>query len=147
MQYKTHVLFGIVLGLIFQNFSSFDVPLYFFFVIFGSLLPDIDHPKSKIGRWFKPIGWLFEHRGFFHSFFVPLIFSVVLFRNGFGGVMFPLALGYVSHLVLDATTKKGIMPLHPMSRIKIRGPFKTGGFVEQCLLMLLSLYIIVVLFF
>jgi membrane-bound metal-dependent hydrolase YbcI (DUF457 family) len=36
-------------------------------VIFAGVLPDIDHPKSELGRWFKPVGWFLPHRGVTHS--------------------------------------------------------------------------------
>jgi membrane-bound metal-dependent hydrolase YbcI (DUF457 family) len=36
-------------------------------VIFAGVLPDIDHPKSELGRFFKPVGWFLRHRGITHS--------------------------------------------------------------------------------
>jgi membrane-bound metal-dependent hydrolase YbcI (DUF457 family) len=38
-------------------------------VVFAGVLPDIDHPKSELGRWFKPVGWFLPHRGITHSIF------------------------------------------------------------------------------
>ncbi len=146
MEYKTHVLFGIALGLILDSYTQLEIPLFFFLIILGSLLPDIDHPRSKMGRWFKPIGWLFEHRGFFHSIFIVALFMVLLLKFGLGGMILPFAAGYMGHLLLDSATKQGIMPLHPISRIRIRGAFKTGGIVEQSLSVLLGLYVVLMVF-
>jgi membrane-bound metal-dependent hydrolase YbcI (DUF457 family) len=36
-------------------------------IIFAGVLPDIDHPGSELGRWFKPVGWFLPHRGITHS--------------------------------------------------------------------------------
>ncbi|MCP6617940.1 metal-dependent hydrolase, partial [Klebsiella pneumoniae] len=39
--------------------------------VLGALLPDIDHPKSWVGKRTRPvsnvIGWIFGHRGITHS--------------------------------------------------------------------------------
>ncbi|MFD2923246.1 metal-dependent hydrolase [Halobacillus naozhouensis] len=32
--------------------TSFETTLFFLFVLFGSLLPDIDTPRSTLGKWF-----------------------------------------------------------------------------------------------
>ena len=67
MQFKTHLLFGMFLGLlVLPILNPNNSILFVMLVLIGSALPDIDHPNSKVGKWFKPIGWLFEHRGFFH---------------------------------------------------------------------------------
>jgi membrane-bound metal-dependent hydrolase YbcI (DUF457 family) len=46
--------------------QPFYLPLIMF-VIFAGVLPDIDHPGSELGRFFKPIGMVLPHRGVTHS--------------------------------------------------------------------------------
>ena len=135
MLFKTHLAFGFLAGLLALNiFNPANVILFFTLVLIGSILPDIDHPKSKIGRKIKIIGFLFEHRGFFHSllFLIFLyIFSVLLFKNN--SFILPLFIGYSSHLFIDSFNHLGIMPLHPLSRFRIKGFVKTGALAETML--------------
>lgn len=54
----------------------YNSPFYFpliLFMIFASILPDIDHPGSEVGKYFKPIGKLLPHRGVTHSILGTLI--------------------------------------------------------------------------
>jgi membrane-bound metal-dependent hydrolase YbcI (DUF457 family) len=50
---------------IYYNYP-FYLPLIMF-VIFAGVLPDIDHPGSELGKYFKPIGKVLPHRGVTHS--------------------------------------------------------------------------------
>lgn len=100
----------------------------------GGLLPDIDHPTSKIGRKVPLISGfintLFGHRGFTHTILATILFSYMLFLlagvipNGFRGYYLPLALGlsvgYVSHLLLDMLTVSGIPLFYPFSNHTFR---------------------------
>tara|TARA_Y100000310_G_scaffold320072_1_gene376104 strand:- start:1450 stop:1878 length:429 start_codon:yes stop_codon:yes gene_type:complete len=126
MNYPTHLAFGLLWGLLVFQDASFVIV-----VLIASLLPDIDHPQAKMGKVFKPFSFLFSHRGFFHSLF-PLIFFLLLTQ--LHAIFLAIALGYTSHLVLDALTRKGIMPFHPISRYKLKGPCKSGGITEYVLL-------------
>lgn len=94
----------------------------------GGLLPDIDHPTSKIGKRIPPISKLinvlFGHRGFTHSILAIILFAYFLFfitsiiPDVLLGFYIPFALGlivgYASHLVLDMTTVSGIPLLYPV---------------------------------
>jgi len=136
--FKTHLAFGFLVGLLaISYFRPENQLLFMTLLLIGSALPDIDHPQSKIGSKVKIIGWLFEHRGFFHSLF-PLIliflFSAVYFDKPY---MYSILLGYASHLVIDTTTKEGIMPLAPLSRLRLNGVLRTGHFMEFIVLVLL----------
>lgn len=93
----------------------------------GGLLPDIDHPGSKVGRALYPIAWvvnkLFGHRGATHSLLALFLTSVLfilpsLMLSGFVGFLYTqfaigIAAGFLSHLILDMTTKSGIPILYP----------------------------------
>ena len=100
----------------------------------GGLLPDIDHPTSKIGKRLPPISKLvnslFGHRGFTHSLLANLLFAYFLFLltnlipDMLIGFYLPFALGliigYASHLLLDVLTVSGIPLLYPFSKQNIR---------------------------
>ncbi|MBW3020557.1 metal-dependent hydrolase, partial [Candidatus Woesearchaeota archaeon] len=104
--------------------------------LIGSFSPDIDHPKSKVGQWFKPIGWLFEHRGFFHSIF-PIIFLIIL--SNINPLFVPFMIGYLSHILIDMTTKQGILFVHPFINIRISGFIRTGSFLETIIFLVITL--------
>ncbi len=145
MNYKAHLMFGLLFGLLFLTFYSVSNSILFVCLcLFGSLLPDIDHPKSKIGSLVKPFSFLFTHRGFFHSIF-PLV--VFYFLIGFNDVLFiPVAVGYVSHLLADMFTHQGIMVIHPIINVKISGFIKTGGFFESIIVGVLFVVNILLIF-
>ena len=130
--FKTHVAFGFLAGIIaLPHLNPGNQILFICFVMLGAMLPDIDHPQSKIGSKFKIIGFLFEHRGFFHSFLViPLISLIIYYFTHSYTYILPIGIGYVSHLVSDAVTKEGIMPFHPISKFRVRGFVRTGGALE-----------------
>ena len=77
-------------------------------VFIGSILPDlIERPTNP------------DHRKFFHSWFMLSVFFVASFvvcfvliplyeSRVFVYLIFAFLLGYLSHLLLDATTKKGL---------------------------------------
>jgi inner membrane protein len=143
--FKTHLAFGFLVGmLLLQLFRPANQILFMALVMFASVLPDIDHPDSKIGKNIKIIGFLFEHRGFFHSVFALVLFTfpVYYFFKSYT-LGFAVLAGYAAHMIADCITTQGIMPLHPISRIKIRGFIKTSGFIEYILFIVVVLFDIV----
>jgi len=142
MMFKTHVAFGFLAGVIsISYFNPANQILFIVLVMLGAMLPDIDHPKSKIGSKFKIIGFLFEHRGFFHSFLaIPLIAAIIFYFTSSLTYIMPLGIGYASHLVSDAVTKEGIMPLHPLTRLRLRGFIKTAGALEYVLFLIIVIF-------
>lgn len=107
----------------------------------GGLLPDIDHPTSRVGKRLssisKIINTLFGHRGFTHSILAVLLFAYSLFiltsiiPEVLIGFYLPFALGlivgYASHLLLDMMTVSGIPLLYPFSKQSFRiAKFRTG---------------------
>lgn len=115
----------------------------------SALLPDLDHPRSLLGRqlpWISgPLSRLFGHRGFTHSLLAvgmgvwglaqveaPWLLS--------GAVKDALIVGYLSHLLGDWLTPMGIPLLWPWRRrFRLPGlPLKCGGGYERafCLLTL-----------
>ncbi len=49
------------------------------FVVFASLLPDVDHPGSEVSNYFPFVNKLFKHRGITHSILGVGIFSGALY--------------------------------------------------------------------
>jgi inner membrane protein len=102
----------------------------------GSLLPDIDHPKSWIGRRLRvvsvPIAAVFGHRGMTHSMFaVVACIWVLRWDHEHWRVALPLVVGYASHLAADLFTPAGLCLTWPVRRTFALPLVKTGGFGEQ----------------
>ena len=143
MRGTTHLAIGLLVALLFLLiFPAAGWLLLIPCVLFGSLLPDVDHEGSKINhllpitRW---VPWLFSHRGFFHSLFPPLLLLFGAMALGYPLIGFYVTIGYLSHLLSDMLTQAGIGPLHPILRFRIRGPLRTGGLVELLLAAILVL--------
>lgn len=124
---KTHLNGGLLASLIFCS----DIPSGLL-VTFGSILPDIDHASSFLGKNIPLIHKLFKHRGFTHS----LLFCVVIFLLNKW-----IAYGVAVHILLDTSTKNGVKLFWP-SNINIRFPFarfiKTNGKFEKLLFIFIS---------
>lgn len=132
MMFRTHVAFGFLAGLFAITFlHPANQILFISLVVVASAFPDIDHPNSKIGKRVKFVGFLFEHRGFFHSVFAVALFTLLIFL-AFNAPIYAwgVLIGYASHLIADCFTVQGIMPFHPFSRKAIRGFVRTGTTVE-----------------
>lgn len=132
----THAVAGVFVGVILGHVYGLNTPLVLFAVL-GALLPDIDHPASKLGRYFKSLRWFAKHRGFFHSLFAAVLFTILihLANESIGyPALYAVAflLGFLSHLVLDAWTKEGIQPFFPVT-IRIKGKRKVGSPMEWLL--------------
>lgn len=147
MMFKTHLVFGFLIGLfLIQFLHPGNQILFLTFVVLASILPDIDHPKSKIGKKVKIIGFLFEHRGFFHSVFALMLFSIPVFY--FFNQMLGIAVlaGYLSHIAIDCLSHQGVMPFHPFSRQAIKGFIQTGSAAEFVIFILLCVFAVYKLF-
>ncbi|WP_367670645.1 metal-dependent hydrolase [Sodalis-like secondary symbiont of Drepanosiphum platanoidis] len=98
--------------------------------IISCLLPDIDHPKSFLGRKLKwislPIFKIFGHRGFTHSIlsiiFLYKILISKLIINLFitTDISYIIILGYINHIIADFLTPLGVPLFWPCTwRFKI----------------------------
>ena len=82
MTLGTHVAGGFAFSGFFASLlfgiNILSSSIYLFLIPVFSILPDVDHPKSTIGKIFKPLSQLlnrhFGHRTFTHSVFcwIPL---------------------------------------------------------------------------
>ncbi|MCI2285922.1 metal-dependent hydrolase [Colwellia sp. MSW7] len=80
---------------------TLDVAIGWLLTMVGSLLPDLDHPDSTLGKRFKfisyPISALFGHRGITHSLIAVAGVSYAAYT--FQSVVISwLAMGYLLHL-------------------------------------------------
>jgi membrane-bound metal-dependent hydrolase YbcI (DUF457 family) len=138
----THSVFGIFLTLIILAVFGVQWGLHWtiiLFAILGAIIPDIDHPRSIIGKLFLPISIPLErrygHRTITHSligwaissilFAVFVLFGVFIFgfvlKYDVGGwVLAPrwiaaFTISYFSHLVLDMLNPRGSQMFWPDS--------------------------------
>ena len=136
----THSVFGIFLTLVILAFFGVQWGLHWTIIlvaIIGSIIPDIDHPRSVIGRIFYPISSRLErafgHRTFTHSLigwavasfaFGVLIISSILIFGFVWNLEFRIwdlairwisafSISYFSHLILDMFTRRGSQMLWP----------------------------------
>jgi inner membrane protein len=131
MLWKTHLAFGFLAGIaLMPFFNHTHFLIYFGLVLFGALLPDIDNPDSKVGRYFPFVGKIVGHRGIVHSFVVgvPVCALVWYFIGSAYGIA--LLIGYASHLLIDGLTEEGINFLHPIAKFHLSGFIRTGKLGE-----------------
>jgi inner membrane protein len=123
MMARSHVLVGLATWIAAApalHVRSLD-PIYLGLVVAGSLLPDIDHPKSWVGRRTRPISTAiaatFSHRGVTHSAIAVIGLTMLLLHAGYrrGGVT-ALIIGYLSHLAADMLTPQGLRLAWPLRR-------------------------------
>ncbi|WP_227936325.1 metal-dependent hydrolase [Alkalihalobacillus deserti] len=159
MKGTTHILGGIAAAVIWQKYFNIPIqdPIYFYSAaIVGSIIPDICHPKSIIGRRVpilsRAFSKIFGHRSLSHS----LLFMVLLYLlfqqltfYGATSIEIGLLVGVGSHILLDAMTVQGVKFLYPIN-MKIRLPLyvRTGSLIGETLvamslltLMVLSLFL------
>ena len=131
MMFKTHLAVSLLIAIwLFPAFSYDSVSFLLMFML-GTLFPDIDSTRSFLGHFVK-IGWFFRHRGIFHSIFLLLGFSALLYLST-GDIAVAFGLGYLLHMILDMMTKAGIRPFYPF-RFRIRGFIRNNGLIENGIL-------------
>jgi len=124
MTAPNHIAGGIVITGICGSFMSINIlssPWYLGVVAFASILPDIDHPKSILGRVLFPISKYinrkYGHRTITHSAFFTVMMVMIanlIFKDPDMVSLF--AIGYCSHLFLDMITIQGVPLFYPFMR-------------------------------
>ena len=140
----SHLSLSLLFGLFFvELFPVSYLWIFLLLVTVFGLVPDIDSSRSKIGRKLPGvshiINWIFGHRKMFHSLLVPIVVLVLGYVFRFEFVGWAFFVGFVGHLIGDAMTKEGINFLYPFSNFKISGFFRTGGFSEKVLFVVILL--------
>ena len=145
---KTHMVGGVLAAVLHNSiFEQQEVSLdnleFLAFVgasVIGSLLADIDHPKSTIGRLFrwlsKPINKIFGRRTITHSILSVLLLLLptaifYLQENTYlANIFLGLTVGHVSHLLLDLLNLKGITLFYPSKKRISLNLIKVGSYSE-----------------
>ena len=96
-------------------------PLALALAVAGSLLPDIDHPASWVGKRLRPVSTMIAavlgHRGATHSALALAACGWLLLGHGLAGpIAAPVLVGYLSHLAGDLLTPRGLRLAWPMKR-------------------------------
>ncbi len=139
MDYKTHRVAGACTGILVsalvlpEPYTKETLLIYGLITLsstVGSYIPDIDEPKSKIGKLFKPISRTVKtiagHRGFVHTPVMALLLLFLLlfvksnFINAeyllyFEYILLGVICGFLSHLFVDTLTVSGIRWFWPIS--------------------------------
>lgn len=140
MMFKTHLAFAVLVGILILYYLKPSSPIIFSLVfLFSSVLPDIDTGKSVLGRRLWPLSsilnFLFGHRGFLHTLWVPLILLITLYYFSYPVLGFAVFAGYSLHLVVDALSAEGVKLFSPLWKRHFRGFIKTGGLAEHFVLL------------
>lgn len=144
-KWNTHILFTLALFLALREYIDLHEPFFITLPLLalGSLLPDIDHSRSKIGRLVPPLSHLMKHRAWYtHSlagaFLLPLPF--LFFGKAYYLI---IAIGCLGHVIADTLTTMGTRFIYPLSKrfysLKIA---KTGGIGEDLIKGLSIFYIV-----
>lgn len=103
-----HIIIGFIFSMEFTT-----QPMDIFFIVLGSVLPDIDHRKSMIGR-LNIFASFMSHRGFCHTLAGCIVLSLpFLYIQGAAPYIF---LGGLSHLFGDR-----IQSIRSTKMFKIKG--------------------------
>ena len=123
MMVGSHVALGVAAWLVAAPHLGLPVlsPACLGLALAGSLLPDIDHPKSWLGHRLRPVSRtvskVFGHRGVTHSALTVGACVWGLLHDGAPRwVVAPLAVGVLSHLAADLLTPAGLRLAWPMRR-------------------------------
>ncbi len=138
MSYLNHLIFSLSCDIFLIKILKlkFNIDLIFLilFSLFFSILPDIDHIKSFIGRNFFFISYfiyrIFGHRKFIHSILFFFLFYFFIFKYNkifilntkFIYIKYSFFIGYLSHIIIDMLTIKGVKLFWPIN-INFRLPF------------------------
>lgn len=111
----------------------------------ASLLPDIDHPKSWVGRrtgsLSVALSAMLGHRGVTHSLVAIAVCAWVLLHNGAPRwAAEAAAVGYASHLFGDLLTPAGLRLFWPLRRTFAIPLCRTGSAMEPVVVALLLLW-------
>lgn len=132
MLVKTHIAISFFLMVVLIGSVSSRIS-FALFLLFATLLPDIDSANSCINLKIKPLSKIFsfftKHRGALHSITLCIFFTLILLFF-LPKLALPFFLGYSLHLLADSFTKEGIRAFWPLT-IELKGMIRTGGLTER----------------
>lgn len=154
MNFKAHTIGGMLSGIVAigalgHSIASPEGLVLIAGATVGGLLPDIDHRGSYLGSKAKVASFVVNktlgHRGATHS---PIIMGVLLgllyvqtSTKSFilAPLIIGLALGVLSHILLDCLTIAGVPLLYPFSKKKFSLlPLKSGGKPESVITVMMA---------
>lgn len=125
MTTPNHLTGGIVFTGLFCSFFSVNIfanPIFVSVTLIGSILPDVDHTKSVIGKAFYPLAKYlsvnYGHRTITHSllFLIGICLTSVFIERNFRedySISTILFFSVFSHLLFDMVTLQGIPLFYP----------------------------------
>lgn len=133
MMAKSHVVVGLTTWLVVAPWLHAPplAPSCMLLALIGSLLPDIDHPASWVGRRLPPVSKVisraFGHRGITHSAFAAVALTVCLNRSGYSHAsVAAVSVGYLSHLAADMLSPAGLRLAWPLRKTWAIPIYRTG---------------------
>jgi inner membrane protein len=144
MMARSHVIVGLATWIAaapMLHCSPVD-PIYLGLAVLGSLAPDMDHPKSWVGRRSRPVSTAIAatlgHRGITHSAVAVVgLFALLIHAGGRQGAISAFAVGYLSHLAADMLTPRGLRLAWPLRRTWGLKLCRTGSAAETIIVVLL----------
>ena len=117
MQAKTHITTTLALGLPLMSLTNELTLINVGVLAVGSLLPDIDHPSSYLGKRHKMVSGVtnkaFGHRGITHSLLGFILIGIIVkfiqkqyLTDRIEDIVFWLMLGYLLHMLEDSLSQK-----------------------------------------
>ncbi|MBU0627687.1 MAG: metal-dependent hydrolase [Nanoarchaeota archaeon] len=138
---RTHLAFGFLIGLYLIDFLNIKSQILFMLILlFFTIFPDIDESSSKISKKTRPFSFISNltgHRSIFHTIYFPVAISLTFFMFKLKELSIAALAGYLLHLVLDSTTKQGIMLFYPISKKRFNGFIKVGSLIENLVFVIL----------
>jgi len=141
MMGATHAVIGVTAGmLIALNAGANHTQLVSIagLCALSALLPDIDHPKSRIRNGLGAAGhvaffWI-KHRGITHTLLALAAISLVSLYYLPGPHGLAVIAGYASHIIADTITRSGTPLLWPLYRQPLKvAVIRTGGIAEYAI--------------
>lgn len=142
---RTHIAFGLLSGILLYPFIGGNKILFLAVVALAALLPDLDHPDASLNRtlfFTKFISSAFKHRGILHTLWSPILLGLVITITSAPFYGMAAFIGYCSHLVSDAMTKRGVNFFYPFSQFKVAGFIETGTWMETVTFVVLIVLIV-----
>lgn len=139
MTAPNHIAGGLTFSGIFASFWNINILSdwkLIAFTTFVCLLPDIDHTKSIIGKFFYPVAkWIqrrYGHRTITHNMNALLLLTLICSLVLNSEYTFLFFFAYLSHIIIDMTTVQGVPFMYPFNNNphvipgKVELRFRTG---------------------
>lgn len=141
MQGKNHIAIGLVAATIISKNTNIELNqqlLLYPSIVVASVLPDIDHDKSVLGRMIPIIPKIIKHRTITHSLIaVTVLYLLLMITNASQILITGFLVGYSLHLIADIPTGEGVPLLYPFVKKRLSVPVIPYRFLEEILFAIL----------